>query len=191
MNKLKTFTILIICIFLFLASFTQVSATTLATVDEALQIFMPEAESIKEDLKTLTETQIIALSGATKLKFDPILDKEFKFYIGKSNGQILGYAVDHSVKGKWGLIHYILLINADGAVENLMVLEYGERRGKPVAKRRFLKQFFGKTIKNRIKLKKDIRGVSGATISSKGVTNGVKKLLHVHNEFYLKSYESN
>jgi Na+-translocating ferredoxin:NAD+ oxidoreductase RnfG subunit len=78
----------------------------------------------------------------------------------------------------------MLSLDPAGKIVDVVVLEYKEKRGLPVAKGRFLKQFVGKTMQNKLKLRKDIRGVSGATISSRSMTNGIRKLVYVFNEFY-------
>jgi len=80
----------------------------------------------------------------------------------------------------------MLALEPDGKVKDAVVLELKERRGRPVKERRFLDQFFGKTIQDPIKLNKDIKGVAGATISSRGMSNGIRKLVYVFNELYKK-----
>jgi Na+-translocating ferredoxin:NAD+ oxidoreductase RnfG subunit len=162
----------------------EVYAVVLATVEEALKTLLPEAKEIKEEIKVLTEEQKKAIEKKAEIKLDPKLDKEFRFFIGSVNGQIVGYAVKDTVKGKWGPIHYMLSLDLNGKIIDAMVLEYKERRGRPIAKRRFLDQFKGKTINDGIRLKRDIRGISGATISSKGMTNGIRKIVYVFNELY-------
>jgi Na+-translocating ferredoxin:NAD+ oxidoreductase RnfG subunit len=161
-------------------------AVVLATVEEALKVILPDAQEIKEEIKVLTEEQKKAIEKEAKIKFDPELDKEFRFFIGAANGKVVGYAVEDTVKGKWGPIHYMLSLDPDGKIVDAMVLQYKEKRGRPVAKRRFLDQFVGKTINDKIALKKDIRGVSGATISSRGMTNGIRKLVYVFEELFKK-----
>jgi Na+-translocating ferredoxin:NAD+ oxidoreductase RnfG subunit len=161
-------------------------AVVLSTVEEALKTLLPNAQETKEEIKILTDQQKKDIEKKAKIKFDPKLDKEFHFFIGTSNGQIVGYAVKDTVKGKWGPIHYMLSLDPNGKIMDAMVLQYKEKRGRPVAKRRFLDQFVGKTVNDKIKLKKDIRGVSGATISSRGMTNGIRKLVYVFEELYKK-----
>jgi Na+-translocating ferredoxin:NAD+ oxidoreductase RnfG subunit len=161
-------------------------AVVLSTVEEALKTLLPNAQEIKEEKVVLSEEQKRAIEQQAKIKFDPELDKEFRFFIGSTDGQIVGYAVKDTVKGKWGPIHYMLSLDPEGKITDALVLQYKEKRGRPVAKRRFLDQFVGKTINDPLKLKKDIRGVSGATISSRGMTNGIKKLVYIFNEWYKK-----
>jgi Na+-translocating ferredoxin:NAD+ oxidoreductase RnfG subunit len=46
-----------------------------------------------------------------------------------------------------------------------------------VSRRRFLDQFRGKTARSPLRLNKDILNITGATVSSRAVTLGVKKAL--------------
>ena len=91
---------------------------------------------------------------------------------------------DVRVKGKWGIIHFAVAVNPDLTVKRVTVLEYKEVRGKPTKKRRFLKQYDGKGLNDPLRLNKDIKGVTGATISSRGITNGVRKMVYMVNELY-------
>ena len=166
--------------------FDDVYADTFYSVEEALKIILSKAQNVKEETKTLSPEQKKSIAAAADIDFDPELDKEYKFYTGESDGQIIGYAVESVVKGKWGPIHYMLALDREGKVSDVIVLELRERRGRPVKERKFLNQFLGKTKADPIKLKKDIKGVSGATISSTGMSNGIRKLVYVFNELYKK-----
>lgn len=161
-------------------------AVVLCSVEEALNSILPNAEEIRRETRILTEAQKMAIEERAKVTFDPRLDKEFSFFIGKVNGQVVGYVIKDTVKGNWGPIHYLLSLSPEGKIMDTVVLEYSEKRGRPIAKRRFLRQFKGKTINDRIRLKKDIRGITGASISSRGMTDGIRKSVHVFNEFYGK-----
>ncbi len=101
----------------------------------------------------------------------------------QQDSQLLGYAMEDTVTGKWGPIHYFCGLDPAGKILNVSVLDYRERRGRSIAQKRFIKQFVGKTSEDPLKLRKDIQGVTGATISSRAVTDGVKKLLFVFEEF--------
>ena len=159
----------------------QAFANVLSTVDETLKVFFPDASSIDKEKHTLSPQDQEAIEAAGKVRLDR---DEFQFYVAKKEGEILGYAIQDAVPGKWGLIYYMLHIDPQGKIKDTIVLAYEEKRGKPVAKRRFLKQFRGKTVKNKIKMMSDIRGVTGASISSRGMTDGIRKTLHVFNRLY-------
>lgn len=161
-------------------------AVVLSSVKEALRTLLPNALQIREEIKTLTEEQRMTIEKKAKVRFDPWLDKEFHFFVGTANKKVVGYAIKGTTKGKWGPIHYMLALDPDGKIIGVVVLEYKEKRGKPIAKRRFLNQFVGKTINDKIKLSKDIHAVSGASISSRGMARGIRKLVYVFDELYKK-----
>lgn len=168
------------------AGFQEVFAETFCTVQDAIKILLPEAQDIKEETKILTDTQKQAISKNADVQFNPELDKEYHFYIGQANGQIVGYAVENTVKGKWGPIRYILALDPEGKIKDVLILELKEKRGRPVKERKFLDQFLNMTISDPIRLKKDIKGITGATISSKGMSDGIRKIVYVFNELYKK-----
>ena len=159
-------------------------AEVLERVEDVLRRNFPHADSFKEELKRLDQNQMRAIEEKSGVSLDPDRDKRFFFHIAQSGGQVLGYAVEDTVRGKWGPIHYLLALDPQGRVLDVSVLEYRERRGRPVAERRFLKQFIGKDTNSALRLQKDIQGVTGASISSRGVTDGIRKLVHVFQLFY-------
>jgi len=167
-----------------LISIPEAYAKVLVTAERVLEIFFPGVAAVEKEVRELSESDRIAIEQQAGIKFDPELDKAFTFYISRVDDAVAGYAVEDRVKGKWGIMHYMLFFNIDGTIRDVVVLEYQEKRGRPVAKERFRKQFRGKTIDDRIQLRKDIRGVSGATISSKGMTDGIRKMVHVFNRLY-------
>lgn len=163
---------------------SEALAEVLERVEDVLKRNFPAADSFKEEIKKLDQNQMRELEEKSAVSLDPERDSRFFFHVARSEGRVLGYAVEDTVRGKWGPIHYLLALDPQGRVLDVSVLEYRERRGRPVAERRFLKQFIGKDTHNALKLQKDIQGVTGASISSRGVTEGIRKLVHVFQLFY-------
>jgi Na+-translocating ferredoxin:NAD+ oxidoreductase RnfG subunit len=91
-----------------------------------------------------------------------------------------GWLVVDEVVGKHEMITYAVAISPDGTVRRVEILEYRETYGYEVADDAWLKQFVGKTSGSPIKLGKDIQNVSGATLSSKHVTDGVKRVMALY-----------
>ena len=162
------------------------SGAVLISKESALKRILPQAETTDHQTISLTTAQIADLEQKANIERSDEFGSLYNVYVGKNNGQIVGYAIEDMVHGKWGPIHYIAGITPDGKISDVVVLEYKEIRGRPVAKKKFLRQFYGKTIQDPLKLRKDIDGITGATISSRGMTEGVRKLLHIFEEF-LKS----
>jgi len=68
-------------------------------------------------------------------------------------------------------------------------LEYNESYGGQVRDESWRQQFVGKTSSSPLALNKDIKNISGATLSSRHVTDGVKRILQFH-DLVLKSLAS-
>ena len=62
-----------------------------------------------------------------------------------------------------------------GAVESVTILSFEEARGQPVKEQAFLSQFEGGEPGRRYIVGQDIDAVSGATWSSKAVSEAVRK----------------
>lgn len=91
-----------------------------------------------------------------------------------------GFFVLDDVVGKHETITYAVGINRDGSVKQIEILEYRETYGSEVRDVAWRKQFVGKTLEAPLKLNKDIVNITGATLSSKHVTDGVRRVLIVH-----------
>jgi len=87
--------------------------------------------------------------------------------------------VDH-VLGKRELITYAVGLDARGAVRGIEILEYRETHGGEVRDPKWRAQFVGKTVADPLALDQDIRNISGATLSCRHVTDGVKRLLQLY-----------
>lgn len=97
-----------------------------------------------------------------------------------------GWFIVDEVVGKHEMITYAVGIAPDGAVKQIEILEYRESYGYEVAQDNWRSQFVGKTATSTLKLNKDIQNISGATLSAKHLTDGVKRLLVMH-ELVLKN----
>jgi hypothetical protein len=63
---------------------------------------------------------------------------------------------------------------------------YRESRGSEVRKKRFNYQYQGKTPYHPIRINRDIINISGATMSVRSMSAGVKRVLVLVEELYLK-----
>jgi len=67
-----------------------------------------------------------------------------------------------------------------GQVQRVEILQYRESYGGEVRQGSWLAQFIGKTRGSSLELNRDIRNISGATLSSLHVTEGVKRILGLY-----------
>lgn len=81
------------------------------------------------------------------------------------------------VLGKHEFITYAVGIKADGKVAGIELIEYRESYGQGVRKPEWRNQFIGKDATSKLKVGDDIHNLSGATLSSTHLTEGVKRIL--------------
>src|SRR3981081_4668090 len=85
------------------------------------------------------------------------------------------FIVDRGV-GKHEFITVAVGINANGTVKQIEILECRESYGYEVRDSAWRAQFAGKSANSPLQLNVDIKNISGATLSSKHVTDGVKRI---------------
>ena len=88
---------------------------------------------------------------------------------------LLGYAVVRNVKGKDQPITFLVAVDPGDHLKDVDILVYREPYGGEVAYDSWRKQFRGKTTQDPMEVGKDIRSISGATISVNSVTVAVRK----------------
>lgn len=94
----------------------------------------------------------------------------------KNNGILMGYMYLDEAPGKFDKFDYMVIFNPDLSVLASKVLIYREDYGGEIASKRWLKQFIGKKDGKKMEFGKDIQGISGATISVRSFSIGIKKL---------------
>ncbi len=90
------------------------------------------------------------------------------------------------VLGKHEMITYAVAINSKGVILGVEIMEYVESYGYEIKNKEWRKQFIGKTANHPIKLNQDIQNISGATLSAKHVTDGIKRVMAFY-DLVLKS----
>jgi hypothetical protein len=90
---------------------------------------------------------------------------------------LLGFAIVGNVIGKEQPITFLVAIDPADHLKDVDILVYREPHGGEVAYEPWRKQFRGKTANDPLRVGKEIRNISGATISVRSVTLGVRMLL--------------
>lgn len=155
------------------------NAEELIGVEQALAKVFKKATGIERTDVALTPDQIVLIEKSAEIQFDQTHATHIIYYTARDAHGILGYVFEDTVQGKWGPIHYALAVDPRGTILEVVILDYQEIRGRPIAKKRFLRQYQKKSIGDPLRLRSDIDGITGATISSRSLTDGVRKLLNV------------
>jgi Na+-translocating ferredoxin:NAD+ oxidoreductase RnfG subunit len=144
------------------------------TVPLAQRDLFSEADKFVDAKVTLSDEQrdaIKKLSGVRQR------ESEQPVWRAEKDGQLLGWFIVDEVIGKHEFITYATAIAPTGKVLGVDVLVYRETYGYQVRDAEWRNQFKGKTLQDPFKLDADIRNITGATLSSRNVMNGVKRLL--------------
>lgn len=169
---------------------TIAQAEQLATVEDAIHQVFPNATSLDRENICLSSEDVSQIEKEANVSLKSNQFVQLVRIIVKKDGEPIGSAVQDVVQGRWGPIYFLMGIDSGGAVAGVVVLEYKENRGRPIAKARFLRQYLGKTIADALRLRKDINGITGATVSSRALTDGVRKNLHILKMISIRSAHS-
>ena len=96
-----------------------------------------------------------------------------EMYEVQVNGEAAGYAVKVTASGSQGSIEMMVGVDAEGAVTGVSVVNHSETSGVGV-----LDQFIGKSAADgTLTVGTNVDAITGATVSTKGVTAGVNAAL--------------
>jgi electron transport complex protein RnfG len=150
--------------YVFIMTVPRIEANAKASFEGSLREVLPGAESFKNVAAPGTKSEI---------------------YEGYAGGQAIGFAVKVSPRGYSGEIVMLVGVDPELRVKGMKILNQRETPGlgTNVEKPKFQKQFIGKGIKDSIEPKKDIDAITGATISSRAVCEGVKTVLRDSDQY--------
>lgn len=157
-----------------LAIFCVVSAGLLAYV------FLLTTPLIEANAKAAFEGSLReVLPGANVFKNVSPPEARNQMYEGYAGEKAVGLAVKAAPRGYAGEIEMLVGIDPELRIKGMKILNQRETPGlgTNMLKPKFIAQFIGKGIKDRFEPKKDIDAITGATISTRGVCEGVKTVL--------------
>lgn len=153
------------------------------TNEEAARLMFPDSQNIRYEVLTLTPDQKTLIEQRIKWSFP---EDFFECFIGETDGKVDGWAIIQHTIGKHKPMSYMVGVDPDGEVMNVEVLVYRESRGAEVRKKRFNYQYQGKDVYDPIRINRDVINISGATMSVRSMSAGVKRALVLVDEVYLK-----
>jgi FMN-binding domain len=122
----------------------------------------------------------MSLGAAQKAAFPSatnFVDHDGRSWKAMAGDRLLGLVVLDHVIGKHLYIDYMVAFDTTGRVTKVDILQYRESYGGEVRETGWLAQFVGKTSGSALRVGSDIRNISGATLSSLHLTEGIKRLL--------------
>ena len=159
-----------------LLSGTAAWSTVLISVEEALNLAFPDATTARETLFLSEEQQktVAEQSGAE------ITSALATRYVAKGeDGAVRGWAYLDTHRVRTLPETLMIVLDADGKVQRVEVvtfrepLEYMPRKG-------WYTQYDGQILDDDLALKRDIRPVTGATLTARATTEAVRRVLAIH-----------
>lgn len=149
--------------------------------------FITAPVAVKTAAKIKTDSMKSLVMDAQK--FNPVKNKK-EWFTAEKNGKIIAYVVPAESKGYGGAIKMLVSVTPQGKIINFDILESKETPGlgDNASKEPFKGQFKDKEAKD-LEVVKDatkvdnIQAMTGATISSKAVTKGIKEAVEQVSQF--------
>lgn len=166
--------VLSVALGLFLTGASSVWAERFLTVAGAQKLCFPTATGFEAHTIRFTSEQITAIK---KQSDGRMLNAGNRVWLARAGTNLLGVVLLDYVFGKHEVIEYVVAVSPTGLVQRVEILVYRESYGGEVRNTKWRDQFKNKTAAAPLKLNEDIYNLSGATMSCRHVTAGVKRLL--------------
>jgi Na+-translocating ferredoxin:NAD+ oxidoreductase RnfG subunit len=143
-------------------------------IDQAQKAVFPDADAFQELVVQQNPDQLQAILRAAGPQ-PP--HGTIRIWAATHNGALLGHFFVDEVIGRQSLITYALGIDSAGSIRDLEIMAYRESHGGEVRNPGWRGQFVHRSALDQLKFRADIKNISGATLSSEHVTQGVRWLL--------------
>jgi Na+-translocating ferredoxin:NAD+ oxidoreductase RnfG subunit len=144
------------------------------SVPSAQKLCFPDSDQFAVAHVKFTPAQVQAIEAATGQKQ---LLRGQEIWRATKNGKPQGYFIVDYVIGKHLVIDYAVALSPEGVVRQIEILNYRESYGGEIRNPDWRRQFVGKTSRSRFALNDGIANISGATLSSRHVIEGVRRIL--------------
>ncbi len=153
---------------------TVLVAADYLSVDAAQRSIFPDADLFVPALPVLSAQQkaAIAAQAGTQPAHGTLT-----IWQAMQGPARLGYVFIDEVIGRSDLITYAVGIHTDGTLSAIEILSYRESHGGEIRNAKWRAQFDGRRGLDSLNFRTDIKNISGATLSSEHVTQGVRWLV--------------
>ncbi|MBX9769420.1 MAG: FMN-binding protein [Bdellovibrionales bacterium] len=160
---------------------TLVNAEEFKTVAAFVKSELGDAPKLSQEMFTISAEQKKEMSKVA----ENATEDTFKFFYGKKDDALLKACTIVSQSGKEGPMQVGVCFGPDRLVRSVTVLSHVEERGKGIEASAYLNQFKDKKIDSAFEVGKDVTIKSGATYSSKAVSESVRKASFAFKTFVL------
>ena len=163
------------------ASYPEIEGKVFLSEEAALKLVFPGCDRVDKISHVINKEEKAGIEARLGWALS---QSSVTVYHGFAKGLGQGRAVIAEEIGKFKPITFIVKVSENGTVERVDVMVYREAVGEEVRRGRFTRQFRGKSVKDPLRINRDILNVTGATMSVQAMTAGVKKVLAILEEIH-------
>ncbi|MBI3566532.1 MAG: FMN-binding protein [Elusimicrobia bacterium] len=152
------------------------AAKVLLTQEQALAVAFPSGAKVERRTAYLTDAQ---LDAASRDAGAPVASKVWTYYVGASSSGALGTAYFDAHKVRTMNEALMIVVAPDATIRSVEVLAFAEP-DEYMAPRGWLDRLRGRRLDDELMLRRGLRNVTGASITSDVVTRAVRRVLAVH-----------
>ena len=166
----------ILALVLLVCSVMEAGAAVFHSKEAALRLAFPEAESVEARTIFLAPGEIRRIEDLAQSRLESRL---VTVYVGRKAGGVLGYAFieTHVVRTMPETV--LIVLTPEGRVRAVHVLAFHEPLDY-LPSSRWLGQFAGCRLTPYLRVGREIHGISGATLSSRAISDAVRRLLAIY-----------
>ncbi len=152
----------------------QVDAKIYFTPKQVQKVCFPKADRFERKVARFSAEQMKSIKKACGVE---VQIPGIRYVLAWQGKQLIGVVIFDHVLGKSEIIDYCVALMPDGEVKQIEILQYRESHGYEIRRPGWRKQFAKKTSTAKLRLHDDIANITGATISCRNITAGVKRVL--------------
>lgn len=155
-------------------------ARTLMTQRQALSLAFGPDVAVERRTAYLTEEQRRAAQEAGRVKIE---SRVWTYYVGRSSRGVEGYAYFETHVVRTMPETFMAVLDGRGRVRFVELLAFHEPEDYR-APARWLKQLDGRELDGELFVRRGVRNITGASLTSQALTEGVRRVLAVHSLLY-------
>lgn len=151
------------------------SAKVFHSKEGALKLAFPDADSVKPMHLFLSEAQAAEVERASGTRCP---SKLITLYVGEKAGQPMGFAMFDTHLVRTLPATFMTVLDLDGRIRSVHILAFHEPQ-EYLPSRGWLRQFDGKSLTSGLRVRQEVAGIAGATLSAFAVTKGLHRVLAI------------
>lgn len=150
-------------------------AGKLPGADEAVRQLLPGGSYERETYLLNEAERAACVEAAGQEQVGALVTR----YVVRNDDGIAGYAYLDKHRVRTLPQTLMVALDANGAVVGIKVLAFREP-AEYMARDGWMEQFRGKTVEDQIRMKKNIDGITGATLTARAITQCARRIMAIH-----------